>query len=804
MSLNENKNPDGTGDVARRTTRPPNVVGFGDQPTRGADQVVNDTAIDELEVVDLEARYKIEGTLGQGGMGAVLLATDTRLDRKVAIKRILGKGANSRASIRRFLTEAKAIAALNHPNVVQLYDYGRAKDGPFLIMEFVDGGNLAERCTRCTIPLEEAIELTCQICDGLSKAHTAGIVHRDIKPANVLLSRDGHPKLSDFGLAKADAVEEQMTVAGVVLGTPDFMPPEQRLDAALVDARSDLWSLAATLYQMVTGKNPKIIRLDLVPAELKGVLAKALEEAKEDRFQSAREFRDALRAALWGSMAAAALHPGAGVEIQDGQCKECGTIHSDLTRKFCKKCGASLRVECVQCHAQIPVWDVICGECGGKQSQLSSVTGDADEAVEYFAAGDEASAIHAVGSIADSMHSVDASGLLAEGRTRPGAFEELVTMIANRLKQNDLDGLLPAVEQALELREDRHDLMELHRKLVERRDARLANAHAAMDADKPGAAAAALAGAVADDFPFSGELRELLDRVNRAVSLEHRLADAVKAAKAHDVVTPSESVVILSLCTAYLQVVPKSERMSKLKAQSERLSSVTNSIGMRLRLVAPGTFMMGQAYGEADESPHQVTLTTPFAIGMYQVTNEQWKRVMGSVPSNWQDGDRPVEQVSWEDAVGFCTKLSALPSERKRGRIYRLPTEAEWEYACRAGTTTNFSFGDDESWLGEHGWFDGNSDKQTHAVGQKAPNPWGLYDMHGNVLEWCSDWSGDYSKASVTDPHGPPAASARVARGGNCISSAGRCRSAFRYGLEPSCRIRYLGFRIAMSRPVPG
>jgi formylglycine-generating enzyme required for sulfatase activity len=506
---------------------------------------------------------------------------------------------------------------------------------------------------------------------------------------------------------------------------------------------------------------------------------------------------------MWEAGPVVSAHPGDGVEIQEGQCQSCGTVHSDLNRKFCKKCGASLRTTCPQCHAHIPVWDSICGECGGHQSQRPSAIDDTDEAGESFASYAEASAIHAVGSMTDPLHSIDASGLLEECHSPQGEFEELVTTIAQRIKQKDVDGLLPAVERALELQEDRQDLVELLHKLVERRDARLASARAAMDADKPKAASAALAGAVVDDFPASGELRALLDRVNRAVSLENRLADAVKGAKAHGAVAPTEAVAILNLCTAYLAVVPKSERMAKLKTQCERLSSVTNSIGLKLRRIAPGTFTMGQPYGEADETPHQVTLTKPFSIGVYQVTNAQWKRVMGNVPSHWQDDERPVEQVSWEDAGEFCTKLSALPAEQKAGRVYRLPTEAEWEYACRAGTTTQFSFGEDESWLGEHGWFDGNSDKQTHAVGQKMPNPWGLYDMHGNVLEWCSDWSDEYSKASATDPPGPSAASARVARGGNCISSAGRCRSAFRYGLEPSCRIRYLGFRIVMSSAVP-
>jgi serine/threonine protein kinase len=145
-------------------------------------------------------------------MGEVLLATDTRLDRRVAIKRILGEAARSKTAISRFIIEAQSIAALNHPNVVQIYDYGRAKDGPFLIMEYVDGSSLLDRCRDGAIPLEEAVDLTCQICDGLGRAHDAGIVHRDIKPANVLLTRDGIPKLTDFGLAKAESADTGMPI----------------------------------------------------------------------------------------------------------------------------------------------------------------------------------------------------------------------------------------------------------------------------------------------------------------------------------------------------------------------------------------------------------------------------------------------------------------------------------------------------------------------------------------------------------------------------------------------------------------
>ncbi|MDA1252754.1 MAG: protein kinase, partial [Planctomycetota bacterium] len=290
-----------------------------------------------MEVVDLSARYTIEGVLGKGGMGEVLLATDTRLGRKVAIKRMLGDAANSRTAVSRFLTEAKSIAALNHPNIVQIYDYGRASDGPFLIMEFVKGSSLLDKCREGAIPLDEAIELTCQLCDGLGKAHEANIIHRDIKPANILLTNDGVPKLTDFGLAKDETTDSGLSVAGAVLGTLDFMPPEQRKDAALTDARSDLWSLAATLYQMVSGEPPRVIDLDEVPQQLRTTLSKALKTKLDARYQTAGEFKDALQATT-RTASQPIQEPAA--ELGAGECPECHT-RNESNRKFCSECAAA-------------------------------------------------------------------------------------------------------------------------------------------------------------------------------------------------------------------------------------------------------------------------------------------------------------------------------------------------------------------------------------------------------------------------------------------------------------------------------
>jgi formylglycine-generating enzyme required for sulfatase activity len=182
--------------------------------------------------------------------------------------------------------------------------------------------------------------------------------------------------------------------------------------------------------------------------------------------------------------------------------------------------------------------------------------------------------------------------------------------------------------------------------------------------------------------------------------------------------------------------------------------------------IPAGEFMMGDSELGPESEPHHVKLTKSFHLGRTEVTQGQWTAVMGTTP--WKDEDNVKEgddcaatYVSWEDAVEFCRKLSV-----KEGVEYRVPTEAEWEYACRAETTTVWSFGDDESQIGEYAWYTENADdvaeKYAHIVGQKKPNPWGLYDIHGNVGEWCQDWAGEYPSGDVTDPVGPDSGSNRV------------------------------------------
>jgi formylglycine-generating enzyme required for sulfatase activity len=217
--------------------------------------------------------------------------------------------------------------------------------------------------------------------------------------------------------------------------------------------------------------------------------------------------------------------------------------------------------------------------------------------------------------------------------------------------------------------------------------------------------------------------------------------------------------------------------------------------------IPAGTFTRDQG-----ESAHKVTLTQPFHLGQYEVTQEQYKQVMGKNPSGFKDAAHPVETVNWNEAVEFCRKLSAMPQEKSAGFVYRLPTDAEWEYASRAGTTTGFSFGDASAEMGNYGWLTSNSQETTHPVGQKKPNPWGLYDMYGNVWEWCLDWDGrrsSGSSVSVTDPTGPASGSLRVFRGGGWKSSPRNCRPDNRGKLAEVYRGNTLGLRVVrtLARP---
>lgn len=245
-------------------------------------------------------------------------------------------------------------------------------------------------------------------------------------------------------------------------------------------------------------------------------------------------------------------------------------------------------------------------------------------------------------------------------------------------------------------------------------------------------------------------------------------------------------------------------------APGQDTSELTNSIGMKLKLIPSGSFVMGSSNNQPrrgdDESQFQVTLTQEFYLGVFEVTQADYEKVMGSNNSFFQkevirneDSSRyPVEQVSWEEAAEFCKKLSDMEAEKKNGRLYRLPTEAEWEYACRAGSKTAYHFGESADRIADFAWIRANSEGKTHPVGGKKPNVWGLYDMTGNAWEWCQDEYGEYPLGSIQDPQGAKEGEYHVLRGGSWYHDATFCRSASRYHAIPSDRHNF-GFRVAMT-----
>lgn len=254
--------------------------------------------------------------------------------------------------------------------------------------------------------------------------------------------------------------------------------------------------------------------------------------------------------------------------------------------------------------------------------------------------------------------------------------------------------------------------------------------------------------------------------------------------------SPTQSPATISTVEATATQIPAT-------LSSKNLKIMTNSIKMEFLLIPEGEFKMGalpdEKFRYGQEPVHIVKIEKAYYLGKYEVTQKQWREVMGNNPSNFKGDNLPVEKVSWKDVQEFIKKLN----EKEETDKYRLPSEAKWEYAARAGTTTHYSFGDNDSDLADYAWYVGNSGDKTHPVGQKQPNPWGLHDMHGNVWEWVQDREHNYD-VSPTDgsAYESGSSSYRVFRGGSWLMDAKYCRSAPRQATATGIHDFSLGFRL--------
>lgn len=738
---------------------------------------VEDSIVDELppELAD-HPRYRIVGLLGRGGMGNVYRAEHRLMNRPVAIKLINSNLVRNRTAVERFRREVQAAAKLSHPNIVAAYDAEQAGDIHFLVMEFVEGTDLATVVKeRGPMSVVEACRCIQQAANGLQHAHEKGMVHRDIKPHNLMLAAGGQVRILDFGLAgfaestvgasdeqnvttnlesssstvsptqpPAPATAAHLTTIGSVMGTPDYMAPEQAVDAHSADIRADIYSLGCTLHFLLTGRPP---------FEREGIAAKLKAHASVSPPSLTEERSDVP------------------VELSD-----------IVARMMAKK----------------PV--------NRFQSPDEVVA-----ALEQFAGKPEKT---------------------PRRRMRTWVAGLLVLFAGVIFVQTD--------KGQIEIRSEVDDVKVVIRKggsEIEVVDAQT--------------------GSRFTWFP-SGNYEVGLKGNRNDVVLEgssivvRRWGRAVVTIKSRSHLTAPEPNALPSMAVAPFNAEQASQFQEAWAKHLGVPVEYTNSIGMKFRLIPPGEFMMGSAPAEITEGikvaggepswdsyirseapQHKVTLTQPFYLGIHEVTQEQYQAVSGKNPSELSKTGRnrnkvvgfdttrfPVEMIDWFDAIEFCSQLSQMeqlkPSYLRNGdsvlqlegKGYRLPTEAQWEFACRAGTTTRFWNGDSDADLAQVAWLANLNNYRNTTVGQLKANPFGLFDVHGNVWEWIQDeWSQDYYQQfqdkPAVDPQGPQTTDKHYGiRGGIWQQGAPSARSAFRFAYRPTHRWGAIGMRVAL--PVEG
>jgi len=716
-----------------------------------------DISLDFLQPCDVPGRlgklgpYEVIDVIGRGGMGVVLRAHDPKLNRVVAIKVLAPEFAANPTARKRFLREARAAAAVTHPHVVTIHAVEEADNTPYLVMEYISGQSLQDKIERGgMLELEEILRIGLQIASGLAAAHDHGLVHRDIKTGNILLENGvERVKITDFGLARA-VDDIGLTRTGEVAGTPEFMSPEQA-QGLTVEHRSDLFSLGSVLYAMCTGRSP--FRADSTLAVIRRVC--------DDVPRPIREVNPEIPEAL--------------VAMIDRLLAKEPDERFQTAEEVVDLLGRHLA------HLQHPTGTPPSGPLGRTNPKKKPLPPAANRVRRRR---------------------------WWRGRrtlTAAGAGGLLLILLGIWVVVRDKEGKEVARVRLPE-----------GGSVTQERDGR---------ASLPGASA-----------------NEAVPAASQSEPLSPWNLPPGSPSPAIAPLTPEQAKQHQEAWAKHLGVDVESE----------------NSIGMKFVLIPPGEFDMGSTevdvamlLSEANaksatsqyiervpsEAPeHRVRITKPFWLGRHEVTRGQFRRFAderdyeteaekdgtggwGTVDDQWvqdprlvwnadvipvlsrigpdaeQTEEHPVVNVTWNDAAAFCKWLS-----EKEGVTCHLPFEAQWEYACRAGTTTTWHCGDSETELEEHAWFSANAGGKTHPAGQLLPNAWGLHDMHGNVWEWCHDWLAEayYGASPLEDPQGPPKGLFRVYRGGSWrLSGAFNCRAAFRYWSSPNYRDINRGFRVA-------
>ncbi len=722
--------------------------------------------------------YEILEVLGRGGMGVVLKARDPKLQRIVAIKVLAPEIAANKMAKKRFEREAQATAAVSHDHIVTIYAVDEVKSLPFIVMECIVGRTLQKKIEE-TGPLElkEILRIGMQAAMGLAAAHKQGLVHRDIKPANILLQNGiQRVKITDFGLARATD-DVGMTQTGQIAGTPLYMSPEQA-QGQKVDHTSDLFSLGSVLYTMATGRPafraPSTIAVlrrvvddtprpihevnEELPSWLGDIISKLMSKKKEDRFQTAAELAELLSRRL--------------ARLQEPR--------------------SSTSNNSVVAPPEKPKADP------GRKSAVSSKVTSASrppaaprEQDEHLELPERRRRVKPVRkqTIWDRIRGASPLTWLVAGILVPGmiALVVMVTMLLNR------DQLLVRIELDESLRQQDVTLV------ID------GTTYAARDLGpsipmKPGPHTLEVKRGneqfKSEQFTIFQNEKPLFRVKTEGGKLSVERADPGK--EVHILAGVHSSSLMQTSWHGWPADAPAPAiapfNADQAKKHQEEWAAYLkvpvgwrNSINMKFILIPPGEFTMGstleeiadalkdalkdpgngaqlQAFIQSEAPEHKVILTQPFYLGISQVTQAEYEKVMGINPSHYSanglgkdtvvgldTGNHPVDSVDWNAASEFCAKLSTLEKLKPfyfrtsdittslEGTGYRLPSEAEWEFACRAGSATKYWIGDKDEDLMRAGWFGGISGGRTHAVGELTANPFGVHDMHGNVWQWVQD-----------------------------------------------------------------
>jgi formylglycine-generating enzyme required for sulfatase activity/serine/threonine protein kinase len=759
------------------------------------------------------AGYPLVRKLGEGGQAVVFQAVQTSTGRAVAVKVLLGGQFAAAEHQQRLEREARVLAELRHPNIVPVIDRGTTPDGSaYLVMAYIPGRTLHEwlqdrwrptaglttatsASAKTTPPKRaapaaagaeddadpaEPLRLFLTVCRAVDAAHRKGIVHRDLKPANILVDDDGEPHVLDFGLARSifppagtagDGRDgfgghPAVTLTGQFLGSLPYASPEQaQASPAGIDARTDVYALGVILYQILTGGR--------YPYDVAGNVREVLDNILQAKPVPPSKVLAANTRARGPAPARRLPAVNAGIEA---------IVLKSLSKRPADRYATAgeLGKDVANYLAGLPgLGRADAGPTGGAY-RSSAPRRAVGTAVVVGLAG--AVGFGAALWIQRQSLPVSDNGVASTDPATPPAPRPTPPLV---------DDIRPSTRAVGDPRATVPASRPTNNNIGPR------------PTSNPVAAGVAMAP------PVSGKVRP-----------------PAAAGKASSPTLPPAKGGVVSIVTPPVSQPKTGNRPSGRTLAGGPASSpatvpvtppavvrepppreIVNGVNMTLVRIEPGTFTMGSPAGEEGRSDgevqHRVTLTRAFYMGTTEVTQAQWKAVMGAGnnPSEFKGDDLPVETVSWDDAADYCKQLS-----QREGKQYRLPTEAEWEYACRAGTTTPFStgatIGADQANYDSTGTYgagvNGPSRRQTTMAGSFKPNAFGLFDMHGNVMEWCSDRYSAYPEGPQRDPQGATAGNYRVLRGGAWGVIPRFCRSAFRGIIDADVRATLSGFRVVL------